>query len=168
VSLRLGRWFRTFRHSRVSVLSILEEGGKREDEINLTKEYFVRFGNRFILHPGKFVLGITLEWIGVPGDLAGYVTGKSSWGRRGLIIETAAGIHPGYKGCLALEITNLGEVPLALIPGMPICQLMFHGTYASGEGQPLEGAKSQFLGRRRPNLGEIRPDRILKRLQRSL
>jgi dCTP deaminase len=90
--------------------------------VRLAKYQFVPFGDRYILHPGQFILGITFEWLKFPDDLAGFVTGKSSWGRRGLIIETAAGIHPGFCGCLTLEIGNVGPVPIPLIPGVEICQ----------------------------------------------
>jgi dCTP deaminase len=104
-----------------------------------------------VLHPGKFVLGITLEWLRLPGDLAGYVTGKSSLGRRGLIIETAAGVQPGFAGCLTLELANVGEIPVKLVPGMKICQLFLHKTMSVNSR-----ASSQFKGARKPGLGVIR------------
>src|SRR5579864_9012513 len=124
IDLRLGRWFRTLRPSRISSHDITADT-KRRLATPLTKEHFVRFGDPFILHPRNFVLGVTLEWIRLPNDLAGYVTGKSSLGRRGLIIETAAGIQPGFSGCLALELSNVGEVPMPLLPGLQICQVFF-------------------------------------------
>lgn len=128
----------------------------------LSKYQFVPFGDRFILHPGQFVLGITFEWLRFSDSLAGFVTGKSSWGRRGLIIETAAGIHPGFCGCLTLEIGNVGPVPIPLIPGMEICQVFFEIAHGK-EG----GAESQFIGRRRPVLGEIKFDPTLEKLSRT-
>lgn len=164
VDLRLGRWFRSFRQSRTSSLKI---GGstksKKPSENRLTREYFVRFGDVFFLHPGKFILGITLEWLHLPNHLAAYVTGKSSLGRRGLIIETAAGIHPGFAGCLALEMTNLGEVPIELVPGMEICQIFLHEV--SGSMQP---APTQFSGFRKPYLGSTRKDPVLEALSTQL
>jgi len=99
-----------------------------------------------------------LEWIRLPERISGYVTGRSSWGRRGLIIETAAGIHPGFSGCLALELANVGELPIALKPGMRICQIFLHQTTS---GQIVS---SSFDGRRRPVLGAIRKDKIQARL----
>jgi dCTP deaminase len=56
------------------------------------------------------------------------VTGKSNIGRRGLVIETAPGVHPHFNGCLTLEMANLGEIPLEISPGMKICQLFVHAT----------------------------------------
>jgi dCTP deaminase len=159
IDLRLGRWFRTLRQSRTPELDIVGNGGIESSETRLTKEYFVRFGDKFVLHPGKFVLGITLEWIGLPANLSAYVTGKSSLGRRGLIIETAAGVHPGFKGCLTLELTNVGEVPIALRPPMRICQIFLHDVM-----KPGEEARGQFRGRRKPVLGRLEPDDVVRKL----
>jgi dCTP deaminase len=163
IDLRLGRWFTTFRPTRMSRLEVAREGRAPANEAGLTKLHYVPFGEDFTLHPGGFVLGITLEWLRLPPGLGGFVGGKSSWGRRGLIIETAAGIHPGFSGCLTLEMTNLGEVPIAIIPGMPICQVVFHKT------SDLDALnQSAFNGRRKPNLGVIKTDPVLEKLMRPI
>lgn len=147
IDLRLGRWFRSMIQTKVTKITIGDS--KREGAIS--KEHYVRFNDEFILHPGQFVIGNTLEWIRLPYDLSGYVTGKSSWGRRGLIIETAAGIHPGFTGCLTLELANVGSAPIALNPGMSVCQIFFH------EVSPSEkGAITQFVGYRKPALRQHR------------
>jgi dCTP deaminase len=159
LDLRLGRWFRSLRPSRTHLLDLSKSAEAGGPNPHSTKEHFVPFGEIFVLHPHNFVPGITLEWIRIPTDLAGYVTGKSSVGRRGLIIETAAGIQPGFSGCLALELSDVGEVPLALFPGMRICQVFLHEV--APEAPP---AKSQFAGRRKPVLGDIREDPVLTRL----
>jgi dCTP deaminase len=161
IDLRLGRWFLVLREARTPFLDIGEP--RDRESTPLTKTTFVPFRERFILHPRKFVLGITLEWITLPSRLGGYVTGKSSWGRRGLVIETAAGIHPGFSGCLTLELANMGEVPIALKPGMTICQIFLHETSA---GEAVH--TGQFFGRRRPTLGRIKLDPISKKLQTRL
>ena len=106
------------------------------------------------------MLGITLEWLRLPKNLAGIVTGKSSWGRRGLIIATATGVHPGFAGCLTLELTNLGGIPISIEPGMEICQLFLHE--ANSETQTAD--KSQFLIRRKPTLGNVIVDDFARRL----
>jgi dCTP deaminase len=162
VDLRLGRWFLSLREGRMTLLDILEKDNK-DAKTSFTRTTFVAFGDRFILHPGKFILGITLEWLRLPSRLGGYVTGKSSWGRRGLVIETAAGIHPGFSGCLTLELANMGEVPIALIPGMRICQIFLHTT---SEGDTVHGG--QFLGRRRPTLGDLEIDSVVEALREKL
>lgn len=162
IDLRLGRWFITFRPTRMSRLEVADQGQAPANEAGLTKLHYVPFGEDFTLHPRGFVLGITLEWLRVPAGLGGFVGGRSSWGRRGLIIETAAGIHPGFSGCVTLEMTNLGEVPIAIVPGMPICQVVFHQTSDS-----TASYQSAFHGRRKPTLGVIRVDPILAKLKQQ-
>jgi dCTP deaminase len=151
VDLRLGRWFRTMRQTKLT--EIKAGDGSHQEEIS--REHYVRFDSKFVLHPGQFVLGITLEWLHIPADLSAYVTGKSSWGRRGLIIETAAGIHPGFTGCLTLELANIGSTPITLNPGMQICQIFLHDV-RDGDAD----ATTQFIGRRKPGLGKVDKDAI--------
>jgi dCTP deaminase len=84
----------------------------------------VPFDKQFILHPGSFLLSATLEFISLPDDIAGFVLSRSGYGRTGLLIATATYIHPGWKGCLTLELENLGELPIALSPGLYVGQLV--------------------------------------------
>ncbi len=171
VDLRLGTWFVTLRQSRSALLRVSRSDTNDSDgdvdapgESRLTKKYYVPFGKSYILHPGCFVLGATMEWIRFPKNLAGYVVGKSSWGRRGLIIATAIGVHPGFSGCLTLEITNLGEMPIEIMPGMRICQLFLHGIDDTGSDRVDQ---STFLCKRRPTLGSVEPDNIAIKLADS-
>jgi deoxycytidine triphosphate deaminase len=85
----------------------------------------VPFDDNFVLHPGSFLLGATLEFIALPTDMAGFVLSRSGYGRAGLLIATATYIHPGWKGCLTLELENLGEVPIKLRPACAVGQLVF-------------------------------------------
>src|ERR1700692_4131760 len=157
LDLRLGRWFRTMRESKVTEIKV---GDSRREE-SISKENYFRLNAYFVIHPGGFVIGITLEWLKLPNNLSGYVTGKSSWGRRGLIIETAAGIHPGFTGCLTLELANVGAAPIMLTPGMQICQIFFHDVENQGRG-----AATQFVGFRKPGLGKVGKDGILRALSK--
>ena len=149
LDLRLGRWFRTMRQTKVTAI----EGGDSTNEESISKEHYIRFNDFFVLHPGDFVIGITLEWLKLPINLAAYVTGKSSWGRRGLIIETAAGIHPGFTGCLTLELANVGAAPIKLNPGMQICQIFLHEV-----NNRDRASVTQFVGYRKPGLGHVSKD----------
>jgi dCTP deaminase len=80
----------------------------------------------FDLRPGKFALAHTLETVTLPADLAGRVEGKSSLGRLGLIIHTTAGwIDPGFTGEITLELRNVAEETIPLVPGQRIGQLNF-------------------------------------------
>jgi dCTP deaminase len=99
----------------------------------------------------------------MPTNLAAYVIGRSSWGRRGLIIATAAGVHPGYTGCLTLELTNVGEIPIEIKPGFTICQLFLNTV--KGERDLVD--KSRYIGHRKPTLGRIEPDQIAQKLGKA-
>lgn len=160
VDLRLGSWFVTLRQARMSHLSTID----RVSASQITKSHYVPFGKEYLLHPRNFVLGVTLEWTRIPKNLAGYVTAKSSWGRRGLVIATATGVHPGFTGCLTLELTNLGEIPIALQPGMPICQLFLHNV---DSGEPNLVDSSRFMGRRKPTVGTIKYDDMAHKLAQA-
>jgi dCTP deaminase len=161
LDMRLGTWFMTLPRTRFTHLDLLDEMNPADtDAVKLAKLHYVPFHKRFILHPKDFVLAVTLEWLRMPNKLAGYVVGRSSWGRRGLIIATAAGVHPGFTGCLTLELSNVGDVPLALVPGINICQVFFHHV----EGRSAKIDRSAFLGSRKPGVGTIKRDDIAIRL----
>lgn len=160
VDLRLGRWFRSFKQSQTTHVSLVGlPPDPSASETARTKEHFVPFGDAFVLHPGRFVLGVTLEWIHLPSNLSGYVTGKSSLGRHGLVIETAAGLHPRFTGCLTLELANVGEMPLQIHPGMEICQIFLHAT--KGCDATSAGKSS---GHRKPRLPAPTADAIFRRI----
>ncbi len=160
LDLRLGTWFLTLRQTKMTCLDVTSDSDTSEISGNNTKYIHVPFGEDFVLHPRSFVLGATLEWIRLSRDLAGIVTGKSSWGRSGLVIATATGVHPGFTGCLTLEITNLGQIPLKIKPGMRICQLFLH--MVKGDTELVD--RSQFNAQRRPVLGAIKIDEVSRRL----
>jgi len=127
----------------------------------LAKSHYIGFGQKYYLHPHHFALATTLEWICLPSDLSGYVIGKSSWGRRGLVIATATGVHPGFKGCLTLELCNVGEIPVAILPGMEIGQLFLHQIKKDSKKST---DRTQFFGMRKPSLGQIELDDFAKML----
>jgi len=83
--------------------------------------------NRLILYPHDFVLGTTVETVGVPSTVAARVEGKSTLGRLGLIVHSTAGfVDPGFKGKITLEMTNINVRPIILRAGMKICQIAFY------------------------------------------
>lgn len=189
VDLRLGTWFLVMRQTYVPVLEVTEPtalerrlkrfaldnrwSAKRLSDLqnalipkgrDSQMAHYVhrRFGDDFILHPRSFVLGVTLEWIRLPSNLGGYVTGRSSWGRRGLVIATATGVHPGFTGCLTMELTNLGDIPIAIRPGMTIGQLFLHDVHTAKPTIAVD--HSSFVCNRRPRLGNPNPDTIAEQL----
>jgi dCTP deaminase len=106
----------------------------------------------FILHPGEFVLGSTLERVAVPNDLVARVEGKSSLGRLGLLIHSTAGfIDAGFDGHVTLELANVANLPITLYPGMKIGQISFMKMTSPAEKPYGSGAKgSKYQGQRGP------------------
>lgn len=147
IDLRLGTWFEIPRlHSR-GAHDLAADPKSADVPSRPNKSLFVSFRDKFFLHPGSFVLGVTLEWIRMPLDLAGSVTGKSRWGRRGLQPATATLVHPGFVGCLTLELANIGEHPIALTPGMTICQMSVQQLSSEAVEPPQA---SPLMGHRKP------------------
>jgi dCTP deaminase len=120
VDLRLGASFRVFHNHRAAAIDL------EDPPARLTELIEIGEGEPFVIHPGEFVLGRTLEWVRLPDDVVARIEGKSSLGRLGLIVHATAGfVDPGFEGTLTLEITNLTRIPIVLWPRKPIAQLSF-------------------------------------------
>jgi dCTP deaminase len=118
VDVRLDRWFRVFNNTRYTHI----DPAQQQDDLTSLVES--PDGEPFVLHPGEFVLGSTLEIVSLPDDLAGRLEGKSSLGRLGLLTHSTAGfIDPGFSGHVTLELSNVANLPITLWPGMKIGQL---------------------------------------------
>ena len=120
VDLHVDRFFRVFRNDTTPFID-----PKRAQE-DLTELVEVADGGAFILHPGEFVLGSTLERVALGPDLVARLEGKSSLGRLGLLIHSTAGfVDAGWDGHLTLELSNVANLPIAIYPGMKIGQISF-------------------------------------------
>jgi len=120
VDLHLDNRFRVFRNSRYPYIDV------REEQPELTELVQIVDDEPFILHPGEFVLGSTLERVALPDDVVGRLEGKSSLGRLGLLIHSTAGyVDPGWDGNLTLELSNVANLPITLYDGMKIGQISF-------------------------------------------
>jgi dCTP deaminase len=117
--LRLHTNFRVFKKSSVTHIDVARE-------FEVTELVKVRKGGAFIIHPGEFVLASTYEKIVMPNDLVGFLEGRSSLGRLGLIVHaTASHVKPGFSGYLTFEMANLSSLPIKLYAGMRVAQLSF-------------------------------------------
>lgn len=126
VDMRLGPDFIVTR--RATGLALFDPA--RVDEISSrVREYqdYVRrpLGSAFYLHPGEFAIARTLEYLTLPANISAQVDGRSSWGRLGLVIQTAARVQPDFKGTITLELANLGTVPIVLYVGLRVAQVCF-------------------------------------------
>ena len=140
VDVHLDKHILVFRNSRRPYIDV------REDLSDLTE--MEEIGEQpFMLHPGEFVLGSTLETIEIPDDLVARLEGKSSLGRIGLLIHSTAGyVDPGWKGHLTLELSNVANLPITLYHGMKIGQLSFLQLSTPADnpyGSPELGSKYQ-------------------------
>ncbi|MGN6588302.1 MAG: dCTP deaminase [Solirubrobacterales bacterium] len=90
-------------------------------------------GSAFYLHPGEFAIARSLEYLTLPTAISAQVAGRSSWGRLGLVIQTAPLIQPGFRGTVTLELANVGTVPIVLYVGLRIAQVMFFDVVGPAE-----------------------------------
>lgn len=122
LDLKLGNVFRIFDHSKHAFIDPNKKGIGEE----VTREVKIKTTEPFIIQPGDFVLGTTIEYLELPDDLVGNLEGRSSIGRLGIMVHsTAASIECGFKGRITLELANMGKMPVALYPGMRICAVSF-------------------------------------------
>lgn len=153
VDLRLADKVRVFRNSRRAYIDT------REDMSDLTE--LEAIGDKpFMLHPGEFVLGSTLEWVELPEYLVARLEGKSSLGRVGLLIHSTAGyVDPGWRGNLTLELGNVSRLPIALYAGMKIGQLSFlRMTSAANRPYGSPGLGSKYVGQTDPTASRAHLD----------
>ena len=122
----------------------------KQEMPDLTELVEVKPDEPFILHPGEFVLGSTLERVALPDDLVARLEGKSSLGRLGLLIHSTAGyVDPGWDGYLTLELSNVANLPITLYPGMKIGQISFFRLTTPAD-TPYGAAGNKYQGQRGP------------------
>ena len=146
VDVRLDRFFRLFDNHKYPFID------PAEDQPELTRFVEVDAEQPFILHPGEFVLGSTLELVSLPDDVAARLEGKSSLGRLGLLTHSTAGfIDPGFSGHVTLELSNVATLPIKLWPGMKIGQMCFFQLSSAAE-KPYGSSEysSRYQGQRGP------------------
>lgn len=146
VDLHVDRYFRVFRNDTTPFID------PKEPQEDLTELVEVADGRSFILHPGEFVLGSTLERVALPDDLVARLEGKSSLGRLGLLIHSTAGfVDAGWDGHLTLELSNVANLPIAIYPGMKIGQISFLRMTTAADS-PYGSARtgSKYQGQRGP------------------
>ena len=146
VDLRVDRYFRVFRNDTTPYID------PKQPQEDLTELVEVADGKAFILHPGEFVLGSTLERVVLPDDLVARLEGKSSLGRLGLLIHSTAGfVDAGWNGHLTLELSNVANLPIAIYPGMKIGQISFiQMTSPADHPYGSEQTGSKYQGQRGP------------------
>src|SRR5437868_7152526 len=156
VDVRVDRFFRVFHNARYPYIDV------REPQEELTELVEIDDETPFILHPGEFVLGSTLERVRLPDDLVARLEGKSSLGRLGLLIHSTAGfIDPGWDGHVTLELSNVANLPITIYAGMKIGQISFmQMTEAATTPYGASAIGSKYKGQQGPT-----PSRYFKNFE---
>lgn len=121
LDFRLGWTFKIYKKTRQTVIDSLKWVDKEHIETITLKDW-----DKFVLHPGDFVLWVTMEKIKIPYDLVARCEGRSSIWRLWVIIHSTAWfIDPWFEGTITLEMTNINELPIAIYVWMRIWQFAF-------------------------------------------
>ncbi len=156
IDLKLGTVFRVFDYSKFAFIDPFDREATKE----VTKEIRVKMGERFIIHPGDFVLGTTIEHVEIPDDMVGTLEGRSSIGRLGVIIHSTAGnIECGFRGNITLELANMGKMPVALYPGMRICSLSFNELSSPADVPYYMKKNAKYSGQKGPDESRIHQEK---------
>ena len=152
IDVRISNLFRVFRNHTAPVIDVKLDQTEMTELVEMPVDELGVGTEPFMLHPGEFVLGSTLERVAVPEDLVARVEGKSSLGRLGLLIHSTAGfVDAGFDGHITLELANVASLPITLYPGMKIGQVSFMQMTTPAESPYGRGAKgSKYQGQRGP------------------
>lgn len=161
VDLRLADKFRVFNDHTAPFIDLsgpAEQMQKIMDRV-MGDEVVIPEGEAFFLHPGELALASTFETVSLPDDLVGWLDGRSSLARLGLMVHvTAHRIDPGWEGQIVLEMFNSGKLPLALRPGMDICAINFE-TLSSAAIKPYnKRADAKYRNQQGPTSSRITQD----------
>lgn len=166
MDLRLGKHFKIYKHSKLAVLDPMNPEGFEGMTELITLD---TPGEPFIVQPGEFVLGVTHEKIKIADDLVARVEGRSSLGRLGIIVHSTAGfVDAGFEGTITLEITNINRMPVALYPGMRVCQLAFETMSSKADVPYYAKASSKYQGQVMPQESRITIDPELRKRMGSM
>ncbi len=152
LDLRLDGVYRVFDHSRTPYID--PQNPKTLEGI--TTEIRIKPGEAFTLHPGEFILAVTLEHIQMPDDMAGRLEGRSSIGRLGIVVHsTAATIDAGFRGNITLELANMGRIPVMLYSGMRICSISFEELTSPARTPYYKKKSAKYAGQKSPLASKI-------------
>lgn len=162
VDLRLDDRFRVFNDHTAPYIDLSgpKDEMQRIMDTIMGEEILIPEGEAFFLHPGELALAATLESVTIPDDLVGWLDGRSSLARLGLMVHvTAHRIDPGWHGQIVLEIFNSGKLPLALRPGMDICAINFETLSSAAEKPYNKRADAKYKNQTGPTSSRINEDK---------
>lgn len=121
IDLTLGNKFRIFKRSKK-----VYNADEKADYKHITK---LIKADSLVLKPSETILGITKERITLSSGICGWLEGRSTFARLGLMVHISSSfMQPGIDNHQVLEISNMGHVPLRIHSGSKICQFVFQKT----------------------------------------
>ena len=140
IDMRLDNKFRIFKKINRPVFI-----GENVDFENFSTLIELKDKEKLMLTPGETALGITIEKIKLPGDICGWIQGRSIFARMGLFVHVSSNfIQPGVENHQVLELVNVSPMPIYLEPGIKICQIVLQRT----QGKALY--KGRFAKQKEP------------------
>lgn len=153
IDLHLGDQFRTFAAHQTPFIDVSEPSKSVTEMIDrvMGEPVTIPPQGRFVIHPGDLALGVTQERVAVPNHLVGWLDGRSTLARLGLLVHvTAHRIDPGFDGRIVLEFVNAGRLPLALAPGMAIGAISFEVLTSPCAHNYQARSSSRYVGQEGP------------------
>ncbi|GAA3529426.1 dCTP deaminase [Zobellella aerophila] len=157
----LGNEFRVFQDHTAPYIDLSGPGAQVSEAINrvMSDEIFIPDGEAFFLHPGELALAVTHESVTLPDDIVGWLDGRSSLARLGLMVHvTAHRIDPGWSGRIVLEFYNSGKLPLALRPKMVIGALNFETMSGPAERPYMSRSNAKYKSQKGADASRINQD----------
>lgn len=147
IDLRLGNHYLKIAEHRTAILDLIHK-----------PEYEELIQEEVVIPPHSFLLATTREYVKLPDNLTAFVEGRSSIGRLGLFIQNSGWVDPGFEGDITIELYNANIVPIKLISGIRICQLVFAQLDQKTEN-PYHG---KYQGQRRATGSRVMEDTDIK------
>ena len=155
VDLRLGNEFLEFERTNTGCI----HPDNQSEVDSYVSETYIPDDEELILHPGDFILGTTKEHVELSNGLVASLEGRSSLGRLAIIVHATAGwIDSGWAGEITLELSNLGNAPVALKPGMRVSQLVVMELKTPCERPYGEERGSKYQNQKGPEPSAIQDD----------
>jgi dCTP deaminase len=162
IDIRLGTKYIMTQRTQIPSIDPIES--EQEDIYKFLQRVDLPIGSNITIHPRMLILAATLEYICLPLNLCASVVTRSTYGRLGLLSATAVHVHPGFRGCLTLELVNFGDTAILLYPGIRIAQLII---YNAGDCEAPEAPKYHMVTEPEfPKLWKERDRKVLRYLKK--
>lgn len=147
IDLRLGNHYLKIAEHRSAILDLVNK-----------PEYDEIIQEEVVIPPHSFLLATTREYVKLPDDLTAFVEGRSSIGRLGLFIQNSGWVDPGFEGEITIELFNANILPIKLISGVRICQLVF----AQLDKKAAKPYRGKYQGQRKATGSRVVEDTDIK------